>query len=151
MVDIQIRDSEIGDVSLLNADLRIKDKEEATRLGLDPEEVLRLSYEHAVYRKTALSGNTVLAMWGVCGTPFGVIGTPYLLTSEAIYSVSPIRFARIYMREMKIMSEMFPILENYVDPTYESSVRMMEISGFKLEEPVLYNDKLIQKFSVGAT
>lgn len=108
---------------------------EALGLGLDPEKAVFFSYRGGLWRRTALINGRVAAMWGLAGTPMGLVGQPYLITSPVCQEISPIRFARVYREEVKTMKKLFPILENYVDASYEGAVRMLRIAGFELKGP----------------
>lgn len=151
MPNIEIRDSVIKDVRELSKDFREKDRQEAINCGLVPHKALYQCYKQAVYKKTALIDNKVAAMWGVAGTLFGMTGQPYLVTGNSVYEISPIKFAKIYRNEVEIMKTLFPILENYVDASYEGAVRMLEIAGFKLDNPLELgpNKSLFYRFSLG--
>lgn len=144
---VLIVDSEEHHAEELTKSLRENDKLEAVRIGLDPETAVLHSYNYGLYRKTGLITGKVAAMWGVMGTPIGIIGCPYLITGSEVYRISPIRFAKIYMKELKIMKSLFPVLENYVDASYIGAVRMLSLAGFKLEGPVMLNNNSFYKFT----
>ena len=76
-------------------------------------------------------------MWGVHGNMLGLTGTPWLLTTYECEKVSPIIFAKIYHNEVMQMLKWFPVLVNYVDATYEKSIRLMELVGFTVGNPIL--------------
>jgi len=92
--------------------------------------------KHSVYRKTATIEGLIAAMWGIGGDLFGLIGRPYLITSNEVYKISPLQFSKIYRKEVESMKNFFPQLENYVDASYEGAVRMLKIAGFELEGPI---------------
>ena len=133
---IEIVPSKIQHVRELGRSMRTKDAAEAIAMGLkSPERGLFNAYKFAVIRNTCIVGSEVAAMWGVCGVPLSEIGAPYLVTGKAVEHIHPIKFARIYIEQVKEMLAVFPVLENYVDDTYEESKRMLKIAGFKLSEP----------------
>lgn len=128
--------------------MRENDKKEARALGLIPHHALFYAYKHACFRRTALVDGKVAAMWGVVGTPLGLVGQPYLITGTECDKVSPLAFARIYINELGAMARIFPILENYVDNDYHEAIGMLEIAGFDVSKPVLYNNHLFRKFTL---
>jgi hypothetical protein len=87
-------------------------------------------------------------MWGICGVHIGLIGHPYLITGYKALSVSPVRFAKIYIQEVQVMKRMFPVLENYVDAEYTGACRLLEIAGFTLEGPMMLNNNQFYRFSM---
>lgn len=126
--------------------LREKDRKEAVLLGVNPEKATFFAYRHACYKKTALVDGKVAAMWGLHGELLGSTGHPYLMTGIEAEKVSPTRFARLYKEEVQVMRTLFPILENYVDATYEQAVRLLKIAGFSLSESVFVNGNPFLKF-----
>lgn len=147
-MDIQIVNSTLNHVKELSESIRQKDQEEAIALGLKPHRALFFSYKHAVLRRSCLVDGKVAAMWGVCGTPLGMRGQPYLITGEVSNTVSPIRFAKIYLKEVENMKSLFPVLENYVHSSYEGAVGMLRLAGFKLDEPIDIKGSKFQRFSM---
>lgn len=136
---IEIIDSTTSHVRELRKTLRDNDKLEATRVGLDPFKAIFIAYTRAVFRKTVLVNGRVAAMYGVVGTPLGLVGMPYLITGTVSEEVSPLTFARVYKQGVEEMSSIFSVLENYVDASYLGAVRLLKISGFSLSEPVQIN------------
>lgn len=129
----------------LSKTLREKDKREVLGLGVTPRKALFYSYRHAILRRTALIDDEVAAMWGVAGTPLGMTGTPYLLTSPLVERITPREFVRIYREQLKDMKNLFPILENYVDASYTEAVRLLLLSGFEIKESKIMNDMKFHK------
>lgn len=129
---IEIRDSVIKDVRELSKNLREKDRKESLRLGVEPHKALYYSYQQGVYRKTAFVNNEIAAMWGVAGIFLGQIGHPYLVTTPLVETISSLQFARIYRKEVEVMTKLFPILENYVDANYPEAIKMLKIAGFQI-------------------
>lgn len=145
---IEIVPSTVQHVRELSENIRIKDRREAEALGLKPNRALFYSYKHALVRHTLLIDDRVAAMWGLCGTPLGTVGQPYFVTGVDVEKLSPIRFARLYIRELNSLKNIFPVLENYVHSDYKGAVRMLRLAGFTLSEPVLINDNLFQRFTL---
>jgi hypothetical protein len=86
-------------------------------------------------------------MWGLYGTPLGMVGIPYLITGTACDSVNPVKFAKIYIKELKEMKSLFPVLENYVHAEHNKAVSMLELARFKLSEPVIINNEVFYRFT----
>lgn len=136
---VEILPSTAEHAKRLSMHLREADIREAKALGLYPHRGVFYAYRHACYRKTALVDGVVAAMWGLHGELLGQTGQPYLITGTAVEKISPIRFAKIYKQEVKIMKEFFPVLQNYVDASYTGAVRMLDIAGFDLSEKIIFN------------
>jgi hypothetical protein len=145
---VEIVPSEAWHVRELSGTLRKEDIEEAAGLGLIPHRGLFLAYRKAVYRKTVLVNGKVAAMFGLHGELLGNVGYPYLITGWHVYDVSTREFIRIYKEELEKMRQIFPRLENYVLASYTGAVRMLEIAGFNLDNPIEYNSVMYRKFSV---
>lgn len=144
---IEVVPSTLDHVKELSLSMRQSDRDELIKLGVNPHDGLSLSYEFSVIRKTALFEDKVVAMWGVFGTPTGMTGQPYLLTSPLIEDISVFKLARIYKNEVSQMKKLFPVLQNYVDASYTGAVRMLKIAGFILE-PVTLNGNEFYKFTM---
>lgn len=113
--------------------LREEDRKEVIRLGFEPDRALFHSCKHALIRRTGLIDGRVAGMWGVVGSPLGIVGQPYLMTSKYVSEISPLRFASIYKQEAAAFSQIFPVLENYVDAEYDKAIRLLEIVGFSVD------------------
>lgn len=145
--EVEILDSVESHCEELIKTLRLDDKLEAIRIGLDPDTAILYSWSRGLYRKTGLINGKVAAMWGVIGTPMSITGIPYLITGTEVTKISPICFAKIYTKEVKQMKKLFPILESYVDANYHGAVRLLKITGFTLSKPIEINGFLFRKFS----
>lgn len=115
--------------------LRESDRKEIVSFGISPEKALWRSYKGSVIKKTAFIDGKIAAVWGVHGSFMGTKGAPWLLTSEEVYKISPLKFARIYQKEVAEMQSLFPVLENYADASYNGAIRLLGIIGFDLGEP----------------
>lgn len=116
--------------------LRPHDRREAEAYGFPTNKILWRSYKNSIMRNTAFIDDQVAAVWGVNGTPLGDVGEPFLATSEIVDRISPLRFCRIYQEEVLRMLGIFPKLVNYVDSQYTKAVRLLDIVGFKIDEPL---------------
>ena len=128
----EVRHSVLDDVEKLSTDMREKDRKEAEALGMDAKKALYLTFKYGILRKSAFLNGKIVAMWGICGTPLSLVGRPYLVTTNQVSRMSPLKFARIYAKEVKVMNSVFPVLENYVDAKYDEAVRLLKIVGFEL-------------------
>ncbi len=133
----------------LAANLRVEDENEIVAFGFTPSQALWRSYKASLFRKTALIDGKVAAAWGICGKFMGETGAPWLLTTSEVKKVSPLKFTRIYQQEVKEMLKLFPKLENYTIASYTAAIRLLDIVGFKLDEPEPMggNNALYRKFS----
>lgn len=132
----------------LSETIREEDMAEIENYGIPCAEGLWHSYRYGLGNKTAIIDGEVAAVWGVGGNYLGSVGRPWLLTSNAVHKISPLKFARIYQKEVYAMLEMFDRLENMVDDKYEKSKRMLSIVGFTLGEPEKWGQGMFRKFSM---
>ena len=146
--DLVIVDSNPNHIRDLVRNLREKDKKEATALGYKPYVAVIETYRKAFFKKTALIGDNVVAIWGVIGSPITAIGYPYLITSNYIYKISPLKFIRLYKQEVEEMKKYYSTLENYVDASYEEAIKALKLAGFTLTDRIDFNDHNFIKFSL---
>ena len=133
---IEIKTSVLDDVYQLWPKLREKDREELTAMGYKPRTAVYYSFKHGLYRKTGFVDGKIGAMWGVCGAPLGMVGQPYLLTTKEFEKPSVKEVVKMYKKEVDIMLQIFPVLENYVDYNYEAAIKLLKLVGFTIEGPV---------------
>lgn len=145
---IEVVPSTLVHARKLATNIRPKDQDEARALGMAPHKGLFYAYRHSLLRRTALVRGSVAAMWGVSGTPLGIVGRPYLVTGKLCDTVHPVAFAKVYIKELKGMRALFPVLENYVHSDYDGAVSMLELAGFTLSEPIDINGALFRRFSM---
>lgn len=126
--------------------IREKDRIEVEKIWFTCQKGLWKSYKNGMMNQTALVNGKVAACWGVCGTYLSDIGAPWLLTSYKAEEISPLRFAKIYQREVYRMLEIFPRLESYVDSSYLAAVRLLSIIGFTVDEPENTRNGLFSKY-----
>lgn len=127
--------------------LREKDRHEIEAYGFSCAKGLWRGYKYGLRNRTALIDGKVGAMWGVGGVYMGSVGQPWLLTSPEVYKISPLRFARIYQKEVLHMLELFPRLENYVCADYPAAIRLLSITGFEIGQTVKVGNGFYRKFS----
>lgn len=135
----------------LCANMRDADKAEVQKLGLSPRLAVRSSFRNSMMCRTVLVDGEVAAMYGVVGTPMGLVGRPWMLSAKASELKGALPFAFLYRQEIKNMLKMFPMLENWVDAAYTESVRLLQLVGFKLDdaEPLGANKAMFRRFYKG--
>ncbi len=132
----------------LRETIRDGDRREIEAFGFTCAKGLWQSYKNGLMNKTGLIDGKVAAVWGVGGVYMGEIGQPWLLTSREVYKISPLKFARIYQKEVIKMLELFPTLMNYVAADYPEAVRLLSIVGFNLGEPEKIGKGVYRKFEM---
>lgn len=145
---LEIIPSTVCHVRELSKTIRPRDRQEAEALGFKANKMLFYSYRQALVRNTLLIDGKVAAMWGIVGQALGNIGQPYFVTGTEVEKLSPVRFARLYIKELQRMKHLFPVLENYVDGAYKGAVRMLEIAGFTLSDKILLNGHPFHRFTM---
>ncbi len=148
---IEIVPTEPWHIGELRGSLQAADAAEILRFGISIKEAAWGTYRKSVIRKTALIDGKVAACWGASGTLLGNNGVPWLLTSVEVTRISPLKFVTIYQQEVYAMLKRFHRLENYVDARHEAAIRVLDIIGFTVEEPVSYGffHEQYRKFWIG--
>lgn len=138
-------------VAMLKNNLREEDRQEILRFGITIERAVWRSYRRSYQARTAFVDGEIAAMWGCNGNFLGT-GRPWLLTTAAVKNISPLTFIRIYQQEVEDMLGVFPVLANYVDASYNSAIRALEIIGFDIgePEPIGFKNELYRKFEMRA-
>lgn len=132
----------------LRETIRDGDRKEIESFGFTSAKGLWKSYKNGLMNQTGLIDGKVAAVWGVGGVYLGDVGQPWLLTSPEVYKISPLRFARIYQKEVIKMLELFPRLMNYVAADYPEAIRLLSIVGFQLAEPEKIGRGMFRKFEM---
>jgi hypothetical protein len=132
---IEIIDSNLRHVKELSKTMRLKDMQEALKMGVNPRKALHRSFNRGLYRKTVLVNNEVAAMFGVGGTIFDKVNNLYFVTGTVANTVSPLTFVRIYKEQVSIMTNMFNRLLCIVDPDYKEAIKLLEYVNFERHEP----------------
>lgn len=130
--DIQIIPTIRAHIEELRDCLRAKDRAELEAYGFTSNKGLWRSYKSGLGNRTAIIDGHVAACWGCGGSYLGTMGVPWLLTSEHVHRISPLKFARLYQKEVYEMLEHFDILTNYVHAEYDEAVRLLSIVGFTI-------------------
>lgn len=132
----------------LRETIRDGDRREIEAYGFSCAAGLWRSYKMGLMNRTGLIDGKVAGVWGCGGVYMADVGSPWLMTSHEVKKISPLKFARIYQKEIYRMLEMFPRLVNYVHADYEESVRLLGIVGFKIGEPERIRDGMFRKFEM---
>lgn len=154
--DVETRSPELSIVATapahireLRDNIRDEDRDEIESYGFSCAKALWRSYKGSLFNKTLLIDKKVAACWGCGGAHLGEVGGPWLITSKEVEKLSPLRFARMYIKEVAEMMEKFPRLEGYVADSYEKSIRLLGIVGFTMGEPEVLGNGIFRKFSLG--
>lgn len=132
----------------ISGKLRVEDANEIISFGISPNKALWRSYKVSLIAKTGFVNGEIAACWGLGGVPLGIQGTPWLLTTDAVKNISPLKFARLYQKEVYNMLKFFPVLSNWVDSRYDAAIRLLDIVGFKLGEPEKLGNGIFCKFEM---
>lgn len=146
--EVIIVDANSAHIRELRETIRDQDKHEIESYGFSCARGLWRSFRGGLMNKTALIDGRVAAIWGVGGTFMGETGQPWLMTSDEVRKISPLKFARLYKKEVDKMLELFPRLENYVSESYHESIRMLSIVGFTIGEPERVGNGMFRKFTL---
>jgi len=118
----------------LGRNLRDRDIKMAEIAGLLPHRALWRVWRRSLMCKTAFLDNEVVAIWGVMGTFLGRMGKPWLVCAPEAEDF-PMKLVFRYRSELRNMLKYFLILEDWVLESDKKTIRLMEILGFKFEEP----------------
>jgi len=143
---ISILPTTLDHVDYIYNTLRVEDKKEIESAGVDPKVALYGTQKQALFSKTALVDEKPAAIWGLAGVLLSDTGVPFLLTGSEVWKIHPLKFSRLYIKEVEEMKTYFPRLENYVDCSYTGAVGMLKIAGFSFGEPFPFKDGMYQKF-----
>jgi hypothetical protein len=121
-------------VRALLAGLREKDAEEIRGDGISLQKGVWRPYRMSAYAKTALVDGDVAACFGTAANCLSNSARPWLLTTNVVYR-APLALVKAGFREVKIMTEMHPFLENYVLASYTGAVGLLSMFGFNIDEP----------------
>lgn len=104
--------------------------------GVSSKKALWSAYRQSFICKSVFINGEIAAIFGISGVMFGQTARPWIaMASEA--DDYPMRVAFAYRRELKAMSGMFPILEDFVEENNEKAIRMLQLMGFQVENNVL--------------
>ena len=131
--------------------MREADAREGQLIGFKPQWLLRSAFRGSIYARTAFIGSEIAAMWGLRAAILSETGQPWLVTAPVIETL-PVSFIREAKREVAALLALKPRLEDYVIADYRGAVRLLEVLGFELDEPVPYGRKgaMFRRFSIEA-
>lgn len=130
--------------------MREADARESRSAGFDPRWALRSAFRGSIYARTAFIGDDIAAMWGMRSEILSDLGQPWLVTAPIIETM-PVAFIREAKREVAAMLAIRPRLEEHVIADYRGAVRLLEVLGFRLDEPKPYGRRGVpfRRFSIG--
>lgn len=128
--------------------IREADKREIEGFGYSYKKGLWRSFTTSLTSKTFLINGKVGGIGGCGGSFLGDTGIPWLLTSNEVYKISPLKFTRIYQKEVYKMLNLFPRLENYCLADYTEALRLLDICGFTLGQPEKIEKGMYVKFTL---
>ncbi len=132
----------------LRETIRESDRREIEIFGFTCAKGLWKSYKCSLMTTTGLLDGKVAGVWGVGGVYMGDVGRPWLMTSDEVRKISPLKFARIYQQEVVKMLGLFPVLRNYVMADYEEAIRLLDIVGFSVSEPMKVGNGMYRQFEM---
>lgn len=130
-----IRPAEPHHIRSLAERLRDDDMAELQAAGTGPMRALWRSYRQSTYAKVAFVDGELAAAWGLAGEPLGRSGRPWLLTAPSVER-APLAFVKEARKEVALMLTINPVLWGYVDDAYTRAIRLLELIGFTIGEPV---------------
>ena len=151
--DYQIVDSTPGHIRDLSQNMRDNDRMEVCSIGFTEREIVRKSYDRAIWKKTVFVNGKLACMFGLGGHLLSDTGVPWLLTTREIERI-PLAFVREAKREVRKMLGHFRRLENYVHADYAAAIRFLEILGFTVHPEVVEvgpNRAKFRKFTMERT
>ena len=129
--------------------LRADDAAEMDAYGWTQQRALWRSWRGSVFAKAAVSGDDVIAVWGVGGCPLGRVGVPWLLTTPGVETIK-----RAFLAEARagvyLMLAVYPELRGRVSADYRRACRFLEHLGITLGEPFAFgpNSALFREYSM---
>ncbi len=120
--------------------MRIEDQKEMYNFwGMTPEQGLGISFLTSQLVWTAFYKNRPCAMFGV-GKDMKIAngGTPWLLATDEFKYITKgfLKDTEYYMGQCY---NLYPHLENIVDPTNVKAIRWIKFAGFTLSNPLMVN------------
>jgi len=150
MREITTINTEPNHLRILSNTMRPADRAEIEKFGWSVNKGLWRSYKGSLICKSIFVEGELAAIFGIGGGAMSDIGTPWLITTYACEKVSPLAFARTFQKEVLKMLQLFPVLANFVDASYDKAVKLLENCGFTIGEPEELggHGELYRKFSI---
>lgn len=134
-MNYEVVQTERAHIAELGHNLRVADRNELSAVGMTGQRALWRSYRAAYYSATAVVDGEVAAVWGAGGSPLGRVGRPWLLTSPAVERARYV-ILRVGRTEVGKMLSIYPEMRGFVDSRYKGALRLLQMLGFDLDEPV---------------
>jgi hypothetical protein len=148
-----VRNSVPEDVELLVKGIRQADITEGLACGVDPYNSVKQSYEQSILSLTAEFSNKILCMAGIvdlpsCKSLLGRDSIVWVLSAKELEN-HKITFGIISKKFLKVLLEYRPVIQNFVDARYITSVNWIKWLGGELESPmpIGINGELFQYFT----
>lgn len=123
---------------LLDIGLRAEDAEEIYAYGGTPEQMLYESLHNSTLAWSIMDDGHCIGMFGVgAKNTLSLTGIPWLLGSDGIKKVW-LQFLKQCRFYLDIMNDIYPVLENWVDAKYETSLKWARWLGFTVDDPMPY-------------
>ena len=116
--------------------MRLSDRREIWALAaLRPLPAIEITMASAVSAYTALVDGVPALMWGVARRTFiSDVGVPFLLGTD-VADEHQFRFGKESKKYFTVMTEEFPVMENFALATNTKTLRWLKWLGFDIEEP----------------
>jgi hypothetical protein len=123
---------------LLNIGLRAEDAEEIFAYGGTPERMLGESLRNSTLAWAIMDDGRCIGMFGVgAKNTLSPVGVPWLLGSDGIKKIW-LQFLKQCRFYLDVMNDIYPVLENWVDARYETSLKWAKWLGFTVDDPAPY-------------
>lgn len=106
--------------------------------GWTIRECLEWAFENSFWVSTILNDDEPVAILGV--TPYSYVSevaVPWLIATKSVTKI-PVQFLRISRKYVQTVSDIYPILINYVDDRHSESIRYLKSVGFSVSDPEPY-------------
>lgn len=136
----QIVPAEEWHIPVIAARVRPADRDELFAIACyTPERALAASFNASPLKWTGLINGEPVCMFGVApGTMLGGTGRPWLISSQDIEN-NIIVFLKKSKVALDIMTDSYPLLENYVDARNTKAIKWLKWLSFCFdEEPIQY-------------
>lgn len=133
-MEIVIRPAVLTDAEYIAANLRLGDRREIAKSGLDCRSAVLASFSGSDDCFTADIDGVPAMIFGVESRIFEEGATVWALGTDACSGV-PLQMVKVGRKIIKTFLTKYSYLENYTDADYEQSHRWLRSLGFSLGEP----------------
>lgn len=137
MVKVEYNPATPEDVRFVGERLREADRAEVLALGVRPEVGLRMSAEASDYVWCGWIGGVPSMIFGCSRNVLSERGEVWALGTDNCTG-HPREMLIYGRRVLRMMLDIFPVLENYCDARYEKSLRWLKKIGFTIGDPEPY-------------